>query len=128
MVRIGGGVTSKSADIRLGDVVVSMPTATSGGVIQYDYGKTLHDGRLQHTGSLNKPPQYLLTAASDLLNGIPSPVLLTYLTILHLYKQQHLYAILQFPWFLIQHQEGLSNCVARAPVSSSSIAGINTST
>jgi hypothetical protein len=99
MVRIGAGLLSKNADIRLGDVVVSMPTATSGGVIQYDYGKTLHDGRLQHTGSLNKPPQYLLTAASDLLNGIPFPVLLTYLTILHLYKQQHLYAIPLFPWF-----------------------------
>ncbi|KAB8270025.1 purine and uridine phosphorylase [Aspergillus minisclerotigenes] len=46
----------KSADIRLGDVVISKPTATSTGVIQYDYGKTLRDGRFQHTGSLNKPP------------------------------------------------------------------------
>ncbi|THC87242.1 hypothetical protein EYZ11_013312 [Aspergillus tanneri] len=41
MVGIGGGVPSPKADIRLGDVVVSMPTATSGGIIQYDYGKTL---------------------------------------------------------------------------------------
>lgn len=66
MVGIGGGVPSKNVDIRLGDVVVSMPTATSGGVIQYDYGKTLRDGRLQRTGSLNKPPQYLLTAVSQI--------------------------------------------------------------
>ncbi|GIK00850.1 hypothetical protein Aspvir_004879 [Aspergillus viridinutans] len=66
MVGIGGGVPSQDTDIRLGDVVVSIPTATSGGVIQYDYGKTLRDGRLQRTGSLNKPPQYLLTAVSQI--------------------------------------------------------------
>ena len=64
MVGIGGGVPSKTADIRLGDVVVSMPTTTSGGVIQYDYGKTIRDGQIRHTGSLNKPPQVLLTAMS----------------------------------------------------------------
>jgi nucleoside phosphorylase len=66
MVGIGGGVPSENTDIRLGDIVVSMPTATSGGVIQYDYGKTLYDGYLQRTGSLNKPPQYLLTAISQI--------------------------------------------------------------
>ncbi|KAL2824396.1 nucleoside phosphorylase domain-containing protein [Aspergillus cavernicola] len=66
MVGIGGGAPSKHADIRLGDVVVSMPAPTSGGVIQYDYGKTLCDGRFQRTGSLNKPPQFLLTAVSQL--------------------------------------------------------------
>ncbi|GMG13315.1 unnamed protein product [Aspergillus oryzae] len=66
MVGIGGGVPSKSADIRLGDVVISKPTATSTGVIQYDYGKTLRDGRFQHTGSLNKPPPVLLKAMSQL--------------------------------------------------------------
>ncbi|GIC84360.1 uncharacterized protein Aud_000176 [Aspergillus udagawae] len=66
MVGIGGGVPSESTDIRLGDIVVSMPTATYGGVIQYDYGKTLYDGYLHLTGSLNKPPQYLLTAVSQI--------------------------------------------------------------
>lgn len=66
MVGIGGGVPSQGTDIRLGDVVVSMPTPTSGGVIQYDYGKSLHDGRFQRTGSLNKPPQVLLTAESQI--------------------------------------------------------------
>ncbi|KUL88341.1 hypothetical protein ZTR_05029 [Talaromyces verruculosus] len=65
MVGIGGGVPSKTADIRLGDVVVSMPTNASGGVVQYDYGKTLRNRNLQRTGSLNKPPQYLLTAVSQ---------------------------------------------------------------
>ncbi|KAL4802844.1 nucleoside phosphorylase domain-containing protein [Aspergillus unguis] len=64
MVGIGGGVPSAKADIRLGDVVVSTPTAGFGGVIQYDYGKTLGDGRFQRTGLLNKPPPFLLTAIS----------------------------------------------------------------
>ncbi|GFF31666.1 hypothetical protein IFM46972_03300 [Aspergillus udagawae] len=66
MVGIGGGVPSKGADIRLGDVVVSKPTATSGGVIQYDYGKTLSGGHFQRTGSLNKPPPILLKAVAQL--------------------------------------------------------------
>ncbi|RMZ48480.1 hypothetical protein AFCA_008493 [Aspergillus flavus] len=66
MVGIGGGVPSESVDIRLGDVVVSMPSGSSGGVIQYDYGKTLSDGCFQHTGSLNSPPQVLLTAVSQM--------------------------------------------------------------
>ncbi|KOS47943.1 hypothetical protein ACN38_g1059 [Penicillium nordicum] len=68
MVGIGGGVPSRKTDIRLGDVVVSTPTSAStfGGVIQYDYGKTLHDGSFQQTGSLNKPPRHLLTAISQM--------------------------------------------------------------
>lgn len=68
MVGIGGGVPSRKTDIRLGDVVVSVPTSAStfGGVIQYDYGKTLYDGSFQQTGSLNKPPRYLLTAISQM--------------------------------------------------------------
>ncbi|KAE8373751.1 purine and uridine phosphorylase [Aspergillus bertholletiae] len=66
MVGIGGGVPSQHADIRLGDIVISKPTATSSGVIQYDYGKTLHDGRFQRIGSLNKPPPVLLKAIAQL--------------------------------------------------------------
>ncbi|KAL3457971.1 nucleoside phosphorylase domain-containing protein [Aspergillus heterothallicus] len=66
MVGIGGGVPSQGVDIRLGDVVVSKPTGAHGGVIQYDYGKTVRDGHLQRTGSLNKPPPALLTALAEL--------------------------------------------------------------
>ncbi|KAF3397352.1 hypothetical protein DPV78_007813 [Talaromyces pinophilus] len=66
MVGIGGGVPSADADIRLGDVVVSKPTGTSGGVIQYDYGKAIRDGQFERTGMLNKPPLVLLTAVSRL--------------------------------------------------------------
>jgi nucleoside phosphorylase len=62
MVGIGGGVPSESADIRLGDVVVSLPSGQYGGVVQYDLGKTLTGGQNIRTGSLNTPPQILLTA------------------------------------------------------------------
>ncbi|KAL3475111.1 hypothetical protein BJX99DRAFT_259727 [Aspergillus californicus] len=69
MVGVGGGVPSPAkTDVRLGDVVVSMPTSgsTAGGVIQHDYGKTLHDGSFRQMGSLNKPPRRFLTAISQI--------------------------------------------------------------
>ncbi|PQK13664.1 hypothetical protein BB8028_0004g05950 [Beauveria bassiana] len=59
MVGIGGGAPGK-ADIRLGDVVVSE------GVLQYDLGKALSEGRFTRTGIMNRPPQELLTAVSNL--------------------------------------------------------------
>ncbi|RDW90705.1 uncharacterized protein DSM5745_02480 [Aspergillus mulundensis] len=64
MVGIGGGVPSESNDIRLGDVVVSRPTGVYSGVVQYDLGKALQGGGFQQTGSLNHPPQLLLTHMS----------------------------------------------------------------
>jgi nucleoside phosphorylase len=64
MVGIGGGAPSEEHDIRLGDVVVSSPTGQSGGVIQYDLGKTLLRGEFERTGSLNKPPAAIMTAVS----------------------------------------------------------------
>ncbi|KAL4946972.1 hypothetical protein BDW69DRAFT_190653 [Aspergillus filifer] len=66
MVGIGGGVPSTGVDIRLGDVVISKPVGRSNGVEQYDYGKTLGDGKFQHFGSLNKPRPTLLTALSQM--------------------------------------------------------------
>ncbi|KAH7074530.1 nucleoside phosphorylase domain-containing protein, partial [Paraphoma chrysanthemicola] len=63
MVGIGGGVPSAEADIRLGDVVVSQPHRTFGGVVQYDAGKTTPSG-FERTGSLNAPPQMLLGAVA----------------------------------------------------------------
>ncbi|KAK6336937.1 hypothetical protein TWF718_009726 [Orbilia javanica] len=65
MVGIGGGVPS-SADIRLGDVVVSTPTGKCPGVVQYDRGKTVVGGRFEQTGSLNGPPRGLLNLVSKL--------------------------------------------------------------
>ncbi|KAJ5597521.1 Nucleoside phosphorylase [Penicillium hordei] len=66
MVGIGGGVPNEEADIRLGDVVVSKPTNTHGGVVQFDHGKALNGGQFQRTGMLSHPPQILLTALSKL--------------------------------------------------------------
>ena len=66
MVGIGGGVPSEENDIRLGDVVVSKPTGTFGGVIQYDFGKTMQEGRFARTGMLNRPPDVLLAALANL--------------------------------------------------------------
>ncbi|KAN0077506.1 hypothetical protein V8E54_005810 [Elaphomyces granulatus] len=66
MVGIGGGAPTKEADIRLGDVVVSKPTGGFGGVVQYDFGKTVGQGVFERTGMLNKPPQILLTAIAKL--------------------------------------------------------------
>jgi nucleoside phosphorylase len=63
MVGIGGGVPSAEADIRLGDVVVSKPQWSFGGVVQYDFGRRTPNG-LKRTGSLNTPPQILLSAVS----------------------------------------------------------------
>jgi nucleoside phosphorylase len=77
MVGIGGGAPNKANDIRLGDIVVSQPSGTSGGVIQYDRGKTIRGGKFERTGSLNAPPTVLLTALSTLKaehNRLPSKI------------------------------------------------------
>jgi hypothetical protein len=62
MVGVGGGIPSAAHDIRLGDVVISCPEGTSGGVLQYDMGKVGAEGEFHRTGSLNSPPRALLTA------------------------------------------------------------------
>ncbi|RAH53482.1 Pfs domain protein, partial [Aspergillus piperis CBS 112811] len=82
MVGIGGGVPSASVDIRLGDVVVSIPTPCCEGVVQYDYGKAIRKGHFERTGTLNKPSTALLTAvnnvrAADLRNGSQIPVVIS---------------------------------------------------
>ncbi|KAL1613293.1 hypothetical protein SLS54_010760 [Diplodia seriata] len=69
MVGIGGGVPwvgGKCTDVRLGDVVVSAPAGagTTAGVVQYDRGKEEAGGRTRRCGSLNGPPQALLSAVS----------------------------------------------------------------
>jgi nucleoside phosphorylase len=63
MVGIGGGVPSATADIRLGDVVVSQPNKTFGGVVQYDMGKKTSKG-IERIGQMNSPSPTLLQAVS----------------------------------------------------------------
>ncbi|KAI0098563.1 TPR-like protein [Nemania sp. FL0031] len=66
MVGIGGGVPSKEHDIRLGDIVVSVPANGFGGVVQHDMGKNTKDGGWVRIGSLNGPPSVLKTTISKL--------------------------------------------------------------
>ncbi|KAF5973206.1 vegetative incompatibility het-e-1 [Fusarium coicis] len=66
MVGIGGGAPSTQHDIRLGDVVISQPSGTLGGVVQHDRGKILAGGGFERTGSHNAPPQSLLSALARL--------------------------------------------------------------
>ncbi|CAG8903301.1 unnamed protein product [Penicillium egyptiacum] len=66
MVGIAGGVPNEDVDIRLGDVVVSKPTNTHGGVVHFDSGKALSGGEFQRTGMLSPPPQVLVTALAKL--------------------------------------------------------------
>jgi nucleoside phosphorylase len=68
MVGIGGGVPAplNYNDIRLGDVVVSSATGELGGVVQYDRDKTVQEGVVARTVSLNRPPELLRQAVADL--------------------------------------------------------------
>ncbi|KIX95482.1 uncharacterized protein Z520_08602, partial [Fonsecaea multimorphosa CBS 102226] len=74
LVGIGGGIPDlkKSVDIRLGDVVVSIPSGGSGGVVQYSKGKATHGGAFELKGALNAPPYALLTAITTLRAQPPS--------------------------------------------------------
>ncbi|KAF3920152.1 hypothetical protein AA313_de0203665 [Arthrobotrys entomopaga] len=69
MVGVGGGAPSEDNDIHLGDIVISKPTAESGGVIQYDFGKAMENGEFLRTGSLNAPPSILLSAVASIKAG-----------------------------------------------------------
>jgi Phosphorylase superfamily len=60
LVGISGGVPSDEKDIRLGDVVVSKPTATFGGVVQFDRGKATVNRAFERTETLKKPPAVLM--------------------------------------------------------------------
>lgn len=66
MVGIGGGAPSLNNDIRLGDIVVSIPSNGQSGVIQYDFGKTIQGQSFQPTGFLDQPPTVLRAAVNGL--------------------------------------------------------------
>ncbi|KAL7795823.1 purine and uridine phosphorylase [Trichoderma ceciliae] len=67
MVGIGGGAPNlrKKRDIRLGDVVVSVPQGRQPGVVQLNFGKKLPNGLFDRRGHLNSPPAALLTAIQE---------------------------------------------------------------
>jgi nucleoside phosphorylase len=68
MVGIGGGIPQPDdeVDIRLGDVVVSQPSRTNGGVAQYDSGKATAGSSFELRGFLSSPPLALLNAVAHL--------------------------------------------------------------
>ncbi|KAF7624101.1 hypothetical protein AFLA_007816 [Aspergillus flavus NRRL3357] len=74
LVGVGGGAP-RTADaentwngIRLGDVVVSNPKGSHGGVLHYDADKFKDNGVFHITSHLNRPPSLLLTATQKLLS------------------------------------------------------------
>ncbi|KAK2604011.1 hypothetical protein QQS21_003847 [Conoideocrella luteorostrata] len=65
-VGIGGGIARPDGghDIRLGDIVVSQPDGTTGGVYQYDLIKAKSGDKRERKGFLGRPPIVLLNALS----------------------------------------------------------------
>lgn len=66
LVGIGGGIPSAGRDLGLGDIAVSQPSGSIGGVVQYDLIKANGVGQVERKDFLNKPPQVLLKALSNL--------------------------------------------------------------
>ncbi|EAQ89249.1 hypothetical protein CHGG_05868 [Chaetomium globosum CBS 148.51] len=68
LVGIGGGIArpDEDYDIRLGDVVVSQPDGTTGGVCQYDLIKAKSGDRRERKGFLRPPPTVLLNALASI--------------------------------------------------------------
>ncbi|KAL3455142.1 hypothetical protein BJX64DRAFT_295329 [Aspergillus heterothallicus] len=73
LVGIAGGAPSDKADIRLGDVVIGQPIGQYGGVVQYDFGKTVPGG-FQRIGSMNAPSHALLTAVAKFKSNLGAVV------------------------------------------------------
>ncbi|OTB16754.1 hypothetical protein K445DRAFT_331510 [Daldinia sp. EC12] len=73
MVGTAGGAPTHERDIRLGDVVVSIPQGRLGGVVQYDFGKRLLGGQFQRIGQLNSPPKLLLGLIQEMQRRYTDP-------------------------------------------------------
>ncbi|KAF3384972.1 Ankyrin repeat domain-containing protein 29 [Penicillium rolfsii] len=67
-VGIGGGIArpNEGYDIRLGDIVVSQPSRTTGGVCQYDFFKAKSGDKRERKGFLGRPPTVLLKALTGI--------------------------------------------------------------
>ncbi|KAF5972070.1 Pfs, NACHT ankyrin domain-containing protein [Fusarium bulbicola] len=68
LVGIGGGIArpDDDRDIRLGDIAVSQPDGTTGGVCQYDLIKAKSGDRRERKGFLGQPPAVLLHALASI--------------------------------------------------------------
>ncbi|KAI0965301.1 Pfs, NACHT and ankyrin domain protein [Xylaria arbuscula] len=68
LVGIGAGIATPDGgpDIRLGDIVVSMPDGATGGVVQYDLTKAKPGNTRERKDFLNMPPPVFLHALANL--------------------------------------------------------------
>ncbi|OAQ60654.1 hypothetical protein VFPPC_06766 [Pochonia chlamydosporia 170] len=66
MLGIGGGISSKKKNMRLGDVAVSKPVTNLPGVLQYDLIKAEGSGQVVLKGTLDKPHPTQLRAVTYL--------------------------------------------------------------
>lgn len=64
LVGIGWGVPSSQNNVRLGDVVISTLTREYPGVVQHEFEKVTERGEYERIGSLQRPPEFLLSAIS----------------------------------------------------------------
>jgi nucleoside phosphorylase len=67
LVGTAGGAPSMVNDVRLGDIVIGVPSNGESGVFQYDFGKTIQGQPFQHTRTLNQPPTVLMSAVSNVM-------------------------------------------------------------
>jgi hypothetical protein len=58
-VGIGSGVPDEAHDIRLGDVIISKPFCETGGLVQFDFERSIRDRRIYITGQLDRPSRAL---------------------------------------------------------------------
>lgn len=83
LVGIGAGIAkpANGRDIRLGDIAVSQPNGSTGGVIEYDLFKAKSGNQCENRVFLNSPPQILLHALENLQaeHRLDQPRLVEYL-------------------------------------------------
>lgn len=65
LVGVGGGCPTRTKDIRLGDVVVSVAHRDNSAVIQHDFGRAVQTKSFKITGHLDAPPPLLLAALQE---------------------------------------------------------------
>lgn len=82
MVGTGGGVPRENLDVRLGDVVVGIPSPNAT-VVHFDFSKfTENHGTILRNGSMSpEPPPELLAAVRTTEQNIGDLLLMGYLTI-----------------------------------------------
>ncbi|KXJ91144.1 hypothetical protein Micbo1qcDRAFT_108023, partial [Microdochium bolleyi] len=72
LIGIGGGIPSKANDVRLGDVVVGLPSnPQEHGLVQYDAGKVHQDRYELKRSSLQPPPRRVKNVVATIMEANP---------------------------------------------------------